>query len=115
LILDGTSPEARTLQEQTAVALVSERVHTGRGFCVWFDVPEFAPRLNGRSGADIVNLAGRVEGRDGAGCDAYFILHVRNREITMLECIGSGPTWPENPQLTNHYYNQRGRDGLILR
>lgn len=115
LVLDGGSAEAKILQEQAAVARVVERINTGRGFCIWFEIQECAPSLAGHRSADIVNLAGRVEGRDGTGCDTYVILHVRDGQISMLECIGSGPVWPEHPQLANHYSLQRGRDGLILR
>jgi hypothetical protein len=113
LIVEGTSQGARILQEQLAVATVEHR-GSGSGSGTTLEVPDYAARLPGRAEHRIANLGGIVTDRDGREITAYFILHVSDGCIRMLEGVCADAPWPIHPQLGRWWYHQRGRDGLIL-
>lgn len=115
LILDGTSVEARTLQDQAAVVEVVQRsAPGGSGAWIWFEVPEHAPRLKPQLSARVTNLEARIVDRDGRELPAWFILHIKAGRLAVLEAVAPQGPWPEHPQLVAWYYTNRRIDGMAL-
>lgn len=112
LIAYGDTEDARILRAQAGMARVVSR-SAGPGYGADFALSEEAPRIAARQ-ARVAILGGEVEGPDGAGPrveGVYFILHIVNGQIAMLEGVG-GKVWPAEPVLARHWYHQRSRDGL---
>jgi hypothetical protein len=89
-LLSGDHPTLAVLRQQTAMARVAERKHTGVGFFCDFELDESAPTLPGD--LQIGDVFGELEGlAHGAG----FVLFIRDGRISMLEGFTFDEPWPE--------------------
>ncbi len=90
-LLDDTREPFVTLSRQYGVASITERQPTGKGFFLFFSIPENVDRIDRNLSIKFGDVVAAIKGLDyGAG----FILHVNNGAIDFLEGYSYDEPWP---------------------